>query len=729
MRWDGLTSTMEEAGVAPATTAPTITSSGLGEIVGDYTAYLRFVDRLGYFSNLSPVSAEYTAQNGTGTITDASNETPIVVTSAAHGLTTGTRVKIEGVGGNDAANDSFLITVLTSDTFSLDNSSGTGAYSGGGTWISGVSTITYTNVATTSDPKVVSRQILRNTDGQAQTYYVDIDTTDLSSSTFSSTNTDAILQVQESQALLGTDNEDLANVWTVPPNFKEILAHHRDRMFYLKDGEARDGCVQVTAGSTSVQGVGAFWTEAMSTERLLFVKGATRSYSISAINATTQVATLSEAYADDTDKFALYTIRPSDGERRVVYFSEPGVPDAVPRENQVPVPEDDDDLTGGMSKSSFLYFLKRRHIYRLTFQTDPALDGDAGVYLAKDRGCVNNRCWIVVGGTGYLLDNEGVHMLGGDETGESLSQAVDEIFDPAGVAELRINWRVSHAFHGVYEQSKSILRWFVALDGASWPRHALCHSLRSGNWWVEAFNRPVTASCAGFLEGVPVVFLGLDHAEVAVLGDGFLDGFDASAGTVRGTVTSATLQSLTDLTASFASVCVNSSVTIAQGRGKGQSRRVVARTATRLTLDRPWSILPNTTSTYQIGGVSWIWRGPWYTFVKLEQANNAGFELAYQPLRLASDFNVRLYANYGDDAVPWGYTRSQNAGVESTSGETDLVCDLTEDAGFLAQNMPRQREGNTKGWRFVQMEMDGVSNAERLRLYELTINGVVGRRQ
>lgn len=70
----------------------------------------------------------------TGSITGATNASPIVITSNGHGLVTGQRVTISGVGGNTAANGTFVVTVLTSNTFSLDGSTGNGTYTSGGTW-------------------------------------------------------------------------------------------------------------------------------------------------------------------------------------------------------------------------------------------------------------------------------------------------------------------------------------------------------------------------------------------------------------------------------------------------------------------------------------------------------------------------------------------------------------------------------------------------------------------
>lgn len=72
--------------------------------------------------------------NGNFPITNASNASPIVITSANHGLGNGDRVRITGVLGNTAANGDFFVTRLTNNTFSLNGSAGNGAYGGGGNW-------------------------------------------------------------------------------------------------------------------------------------------------------------------------------------------------------------------------------------------------------------------------------------------------------------------------------------------------------------------------------------------------------------------------------------------------------------------------------------------------------------------------------------------------------------------------------------------------------------------
>jgi hypothetical protein len=71
-------------------------------------------------------------------ITGATNATPIVITSTAHGFANGQTVIIKGVGGNTAANGKFRIANVAANTFELTdvdtqaNVAGSGAYTSGG---------------------------------------------------------------------------------------------------------------------------------------------------------------------------------------------------------------------------------------------------------------------------------------------------------------------------------------------------------------------------------------------------------------------------------------------------------------------------------------------------------------------------------------------------------------------------------------------------------------------
>ena len=67
-------------------------------------------------------------------VTDSTNTTPIVVTTASpHGLQTGEQVTVSGVLGNTAANGVFTVTVTSASQLTLDGSAGNGVWTSGGT--------------------------------------------------------------------------------------------------------------------------------------------------------------------------------------------------------------------------------------------------------------------------------------------------------------------------------------------------------------------------------------------------------------------------------------------------------------------------------------------------------------------------------------------------------------------------------------------------------------------
>jgi hypothetical protein len=71
----------------------------------------------------------------------ATFESPIEITvSGVSGLTTGDQVTISGVSGNTAANGTWSITVVDTNSFTLDSSTGNGFYTSGGRAISGAIT-------------------------------------------------------------------------------------------------------------------------------------------------------------------------------------------------------------------------------------------------------------------------------------------------------------------------------------------------------------------------------------------------------------------------------------------------------------------------------------------------------------------------------------------------------------------------------------------------------------
>lgn len=87
------------------------------------------------YNNAGVLTLDTTNWNqSTAAITGATNATPIVITSNGHGLANNDSVAITGVGGNTAANGIWSIQNVAANTFELAGSTGSGAYTSGGTW-------------------------------------------------------------------------------------------------------------------------------------------------------------------------------------------------------------------------------------------------------------------------------------------------------------------------------------------------------------------------------------------------------------------------------------------------------------------------------------------------------------------------------------------------------------------------------------------------------------------
>lgn len=751
LRWNGLTSQAQPMGLTPPATGLTMAGTGQGPIVGEYYAYVRFYDDEGNYSNLSPISvlAELSSFDGVvdnirslnfqyidqqaragasgSTLQSLANliDHPIQVeTEEAHGLTSGTFVTLDGIGGSTAANGTWEIIVDGERTFRLKGLKSVSTYTGGGTYTGGVETITYSSVPVPQEPRITGRQILRNTNGQTGTFYVDVDTTDLGSTTgFTSTRDDEELSAQEAVPLLDTDGSPLADRFTLPPNHKSVFASHLGRVFAGVEVVYSEGCVSVENGSATVTGVGTEWKQEMG-GRLLYVVGARQTYQIDSVDEAAQTLTLVREYQETTSPYTRYGIRPAPAEARLVYYSEAGLPEAWPAVNALSVPADGDDITALVTNGSFIYVVCARHIYRFTFQEDPAIDGY--VFLNVDgRGCLNNRTWCEVEGSLYMMDEQGMHVFDGSQEVQSVSAPIQDLFrKDDGI--YAINWRAAPYFHCAHYSQQETVRWFVSLQGDYLPRHALCFNYRLKRWWIEEFSIGVGASCEAVLDGQPCVILGGESKRVLKSWEGCLDGPRPDDGTVRGTVTSAALASLTDSAATFSSTrLVGNTVSIVDGKGRGQTRRIVEVDGTTVRVDHPWLNLPDTTSTYQLGAVPWRYRSGWFRFGPEENSSPRRLEVVFEPVDNEVTVDIRVFRDFRGSPIEWKtrYTRDDANGLKSEDGSAYLVGDLTKDTGYLVKKFSGHREYTADGTRFWSVELSGFSNRDQVRISEATLEG------
>ena len=92
-------------------------------------------------ADLTTISASKYSHPTNSPITAVTNASPIVITSAAHGLTNGEEVIVSEVGGNTNANGTHTIANVTTNTFELVGSTGNASYTSGGIWVTSANSI------------------------------------------------------------------------------------------------------------------------------------------------------------------------------------------------------------------------------------------------------------------------------------------------------------------------------------------------------------------------------------------------------------------------------------------------------------------------------------------------------------------------------------------------------------------------------------------------------------
>jgi hypothetical protein len=208
---------------------------------------------------------------------------------------------------------------------------------------------------------------------------------------------------------------------------------------------------------------------------------------------------------------------------------------------------------------------------------------------------------------------------------------------------------------------------------------------------------------------------------------GATDGPDPTTGIVRGTVTSASPLTLADTTATFpTSGIVGAPLDITAGRGRGQRRTIVAATSTTLTLSQPFTVLPDTTSTYQIGGVKWEFATGKYRFLLEEGDSQRRVQIHFTPVEDAATGSLQAF--FDEDPTPqtWigDYTFDEHQGVQVTTGDSNLDIDFTHSTGTTQQRADLHRELYTEGPRFVSYALSGVTNSETQLISEILLDGV-----
>lgn len=585
--------------------------------------------------------------------------------------------------------------------------------------VGGASSFDYSAVQAASSP-VTKRQILRNTDGSNLIYYVDIETTDLATTTFSSTKTDDQLVEGEAVALFDSSGNSLDARFNLPPQDRQAIAEHSSRMF-LAGTVVYEGTCTVTNGSAAVTGIGTAFTDAME-GRVFKIKGQNTTYEVDDVSSATAL-TLTAVFAGSTGYFE-FEIRCQPATRNIVYPSEVGPTfDGYSSLNAVEVGDPNDEVTALLSASSYLYVFQRGSTFRLTYQSDP---GDGTAFLEFRRGAVSQRCMAQVGNDTYILDERGIYKFAGGAI-EEISSVISPLFRLRPVADNipRICWDHSRFFHASVDLAEEVVRWFVCLGSCYFPQHAICYRWSSQEWWIEEYQFPVPASAPLF--GVPATpCVGASANRILALVPGELDTIAHDAGTSRIRLTGATILTLTYSSVSVPAAAVGAPVSVVTGRAAGQTRTIVSASSTGITINRPWSIVPAAGDVIQIGGIPWRWRSR--RFQRADRAMDQDLEVFFVPQEEGT-LLARTYDDFSGSptvmAEDWAEFAVESDGVRLRQGLPNAEIDLTTDDGYCWWRRAEPSIENVPAGGVFQLELAGCGARSPLRLRTLGIYGVM----
>lgn len=583
--------------------------------------------------------------------------------------------------------------------------------------------IKYTNVPVPVDPRVVKRQIWRNTTGQVQNFYLDIETDDLTSTTFFSYNTDTQLGLLPVITFTDVDGYTIPYLYGVPPDDKPFIAEMRGRIFGVGTRSYAEGSCQVANGSTTVTGIGTNWSSSFAGR--LIVVGAYE-YEITAVTSATSL-TIAQPYQGADDLFASYVINPYPADQLTLRWSDiTAGPEAWPVSASILLPQDGDEITGLINFDEALFILKTRHIYRLGFSEDPTVDGEI-TFLAK-RGCINQACAIAVDDHDcYMLDRQGIHKFTPRTTvqfteDKELSLPITDIFREE-TDGLRLNWDAETCFwHATLHQEIFTIKWYVAMAGDLYPRHAICFDYRQGIFWIEEFPRAIAASCQSLvITGRPL--LGTTEGKILAADVGSLDLIQP--GSTLFTVTAINSPFSLSLD-SVPKTCAGVPAVLVTGSAAGEDRTITYQSGTEIQFGTPMAVIPDIGDKIQLGGIRFSLKTAGFDLPRMDDTQPICFEMKIDPNAKSEVHGQLVIFKDGLNTPKRGLLARSQWGSISRNPKTSVTARdvlLSSQDGFLQENLDENVESDIPiNYEYI-FGLFGSSGEDKPRLLEMIVTG------
>ena len=517
-----------------------------------------------------------------------------------------------------------------------------------------------------------------------------------------------------------------ANRHSPPPNFKTVCCSFQDRMTYLVDAEYTEGKVGGDAGSTKVTGVDTKWPSSLVGRTICPDPetdcGAYRITAVVAENELTISKPLEHSFKNEE-----YSIVSPAAERNSIYISEQDLPESVI--TQIVIQEnvrDEDDLVGAVVMNAAYFALKQHSIYRITWAIQPEIDSQPS--LAAMRGAINHFCADQHEGKLYLMDDEGPYIFQGGQVQPIGQQIADQWSDQVLDFSKKKSWKVK------VDPLEEVVYFYVTAVGDSGdkPKRALVFDIRTQTWtqwkWVWEIGDLVKIEHNSQRR----LLCGTTTEKWYVGNEGTLDGTSGD-GTIRGTVSSASENSIADSTAStsFPIDCEGASIAIVSGAGKGQIAKITKRVDGNNLQTESWLTTPDSTSVYLIGAVEWMWKSGMFKLIEADQQADRYFMVTFNPTENDATLYFRKFDNHSSAPTvmnEWNGGDGVSVEPNDTRAVANLKLSQKEDGDepgskYLpwSGSVPAVRGRPT---RWVTCEMSGYQGQDRIVIYELEVGGV-----
>jgi hypothetical protein len=441
-----------------------------------------------------------------------------------------------------------------------------------------------------------------------------------------------------------------------------------------------------------------------------------------------------------------YGVDTSGKQPNTIMYSEVDEPESVPDINELILQQnerDSDAVTAMIPYGPTMLIMQSRACYTLTFAKQPVLD--AQVTPVAYRGALNQRCWDVLDGVAYVLDQYGVYAISLGGSVEPLSRAIDDIFNQQ-MDRANCRWYFLSS-----DPASRILRVFIALKGdgsGGYPTRAYCYHVDSKTWWQERYPQRLSSACPARMSNGDYQTVYAGTGGTYLLGEGSADLArgaviqtvltSGGAGYSKPPVVTATggsgaeFQASIDLNGKVTAIWITS-----MGYGytngtlyisppdSGTSRAAATYVATSLTTDTP----VYTPYRFKTGAMRYVSdsQDP-----KAASTTARNVSLQYRPQPTSCEVAMRLYYNNSPNPRPNAAARDRGVGFKSNTvdsgGRLDMAANMTKygaDTGVARALLSgRTMDDIASADRAIAVELAGArKTSDPVVIYSLDANG------